>query len=273
MKATGVIDARVSLMREAHRIGELDQAIVTTLDNYVDNWRAEPHVGQWWESFDDLQEWIADNGRMPEPGDAGAAGLRPWLDKQDGHSLTSTQLHALLSLPQFPTALTSPLWSTICVLPSVGVVPSRGDDRLVIADLVSRCAPVVDSAAVDDLGASGPALLSYLMFVARVGRQPGANETSGRWIRAQRAASNLPAGVAAVLELVPDWRGAESMGELFAARHGRWVAAGERAGRTPRVRSENVEERVCAAWASRVRRAYRAGRLSAAEAAVVVSMG
>lgn len=266
MKAIGVIDARVSLMRHANRIGELDPALAATLDDYVDNWRTEPHIGRWWETFDDLSEWIADNGRAPTPSDPHSAGLSPWLAVQDSVGLMSAQLQALLSLSVFPTELTSELWSVIGVLHSRGVVASRPDDRLVIDSLVARSgASVVSVAPVEVFE---PQLLSYLLFVARTGRQPAAHEPSGRWIRARRTDSVLPAGLVAVLNTVPDWEGDNTVGELFSSRYARWVAASNRAGHKPNVRSNNVEERACARWAVRVRRSVRDGRLSAAEVIV-----
>lgn len=271
MSKHGVIDARVSLMRDAHRIGELEPALAATLDDFVDDWRAEPRIGRWWESFEDLSNWIDANGRLPNFEDPHSAGLRPWLVGQDGHNLAPAQLSALLSLSDFPVALESELWSVIGVLHGRGVVPSRPDDRLVISSLVARSA--APSASVTPVGVRGPQLLSYLMFVARTGRQPSATEPSGRWIRTQRAATMLPEGVAEILAAVGDWRGDDVVGELFTSRHARWVTAGVRAGRKPNARSENVEERACAGWAVRVRRALRDGRLSVAEVTVAGSMG
>ena len=235
MKPQGVIDARVSLMREAQRIGELDEALAVTLDEFVDNWRAEPRIGRWWETFEDLSEWIDVNRRTPTYVDSGAAGLLPWLA-------------------------------------AAGVVPSRADDRAVINELIARAELPQITEPLAVLPPQAPQLLSYLMFAARTGRQPTATEPNGCWIRACRTDESLAPELREILGKVGDWRGEQAVSERFERWHLRWVAAGKRAGRRPSRRSTNVEERACASWASRARRQVIDGRLSDAEAQVVSSM-
>tara|TARA_R110002051_G_scaffold314950_9_gene392734 strand:- start:1492 stop:2313 length:822 start_codon:yes stop_codon:yes gene_type:complete len=272
MKPQGVIDARVSLMREAQRIGELDEALAVTLDEFVDNWRAEPRIGRWWETFEDLSEWIDVNRRTPTYVDSGAAGLLPWLEQQDGSGIEPAQLSALLSLSAFPVRLTSELMPLICSMAAAGVVPSRADDRAVINELIARAELPQITEPLAVLPPQAPQLLSYLMFAARTGRQPTATEPNGCWIRACRTDESLAPELREILGKVGDWRGEQAVSERFERWHLRWVAAGKRAGRRPSRRSTNVEERACASWASRARRQVIDGRLSDAEAQVVSSM-
>lgn len=268
----GITAARVSILRQSWADGTLNPGFTRILDEFEEGWREDPTQSRWDEAYLDYTEWASANNRVPAHRDAGAAGLRSWIDSQTT-GLDVRQLRLLELCPGWVGDVSSevvqPLFATLASLAAVGVKPSRARSAASFESAVAAWVATNDvpPATTGWSGVTRPELrrlATFLLFVARHGRTPGMTEPGGQWVSRIRT-SGAPAKILAVLDMVMGWE--DDSCPVFTGGAARYETLVHRNKRTPRLRSADAEERFCARWAARQQVKARRGVLAPKQAA------
>lgn len=210
----GVTDARIHLMREADRAGQLDPAIAAVLDRYDPAWRTNPLDAAWEDVLREYRAWTRRNKRVPRHGDEGAAGLLTWLMAQsrDRDLLPVSKLRKLETLIGWDTLVlrknkNDHAWAVMRGLSEAGTVPRRRGERRVIEYMLRS----TESRRTWRLRAAEGYweqdwLLTVTLFRLRHQRFPTPREPGGRWLQQVRQRAEVNGWLDAGLDQLGKWR-------------------------------------------------------------------